>query len=74
MLLFESLKCTFNSGNLKIYAIGSLKKVIVPLNEIEGYNMSTGTIKGVRIYGVATSNFALGKFVIDKIGISRMAC
>jgi len=72
MLLFESLKCTFNSGNLKIYAIGSLKKVIVPLNEIEGYNMSTGTIKGVRIYGVATSNFALGKFVIDKIGISRM--
>ncbi|MCB2292577.1 PH domain-containing protein [Clostridium algoriphilum] len=72
ILLFESLKCTFNNENLMIHAIGSLKKVIIPLKEIEGYTTTTGTIKGVRLYGVATSNFALGKFVIDKIGLSRM--
>jgi len=72
MLLYSSLKCTFNEENLVIYAIGSLKKIIVPLNEIEGYTMSTGTIKGVKLNGIATNSFALGRFVIDKIGISRM--
>jgi len=72
MLLFASLKCTIDDENLKIYAIGSLKKIIVPLNEIEGYTTSTGTIKGVKLYGVASNSFAMGRFVIDKIGTSRM--
>lgn len=72
MLLYSSLKCTIDGDKLKIYAIGSLKKVIVPLNEIEGYTISSGIIKGVKLNGIATSNFAMGRFVIDKIGISRM--
>jgi len=72
IVLFESIKCTFDSEDLKIYAIWSLKKIVIPLNEIEGYTLSTGTIKGVRLYGIATNNFAMGKFVIDKIGLSRM--
>ena len=72
ILLYSSLKCAIDDENLKIYAIGSLKKVIVPLNEIEGYTISTGTIKGVKLNGIATSSFAMGRFVIDKIGISRM--
>ena len=70
--LFQSLKCTIDSENLVIYAIGSLKKIILPLKEIEGYTLSTGKLKGVRLYGIATNNFAMGKFVIDKIGLSRM--
>ena len=72
MLLYASLKCTIDDQNLKIYAIGSLKKVVLPLSEIEGYTTSTGTIKGVKLYGIAASNFAMGRFVIDKIGTSRM--
>ena len=72
MLLYSSLKCTIDNENLKIYAIGSLKKVIVPLNEIEGYTISAGTIKGVKLYGIASNSFAMGRFVIDKIGTSRM--
>ncbi len=72
MLLYASLKCTIDGENLKIYAIGSLKKVIVPLNEIEGYTISNGIIKGVKLYGVASNSFAMGRFVIDKIGTCRM--
>ncbi|MBZ9688150.1 PH domain-containing protein [Clostridium estertheticum] len=72
MLLYSSLKCTIDDKNFAIYAIGSLKKVIIPLNEIEGYTMSSGTIKGIKLNGIAASNFAMGRFVIDKIGISRM--
>ncbi|MGH4139346.1 PH domain-containing protein [Clostridium sp.] len=72
ILLYSTLKYTINEENLVIYAIGSLKKVILPLNEIEGYTVSSGTIKGVKLNGIAASSFALGRFVIDKIGISRM--
>jgi hypothetical protein len=72
MLLSTSLKCTIDDQNLKISAMGSLKKVIIPLNEIEGYTTSSGTIKGVKLYGIASNSFAIGRTVIDKIGISRM--
>ena len=72
ILLFSTLKCKIDEKNLNIYAIGSFKKVIIPLNEIEGYTMSTGKIKGVKLNGVAASSFVMGRFVIDKIGISRM--
>ena len=40
ILLFASVKCSIDEENLKIYAIWSLKKVIIPLNEIEGYFMT----------------------------------
>lgn len=72
MLLYSSLKCTIDDQNIGIYAIGSLKKVILPLNQIEGYTISSGIIKGIKLNGIASSNFAMGRFVIDKIGISRM--
>jgi len=72
MALFVSIKCTLDEEKLGIYSIWSLKKVIIPFNEIEGYTLSNGTIKGVKLYGISTKNFAIGKFVIDKIGLSSM--
>jgi hypothetical protein len=72
IVIYVSVKCTIDDKNIVIYSIGSLKKVIVPLTEIDGYSMSTGTIKGVKLYGISSSSFAMGKFIIDKIGISRM--
>lgn len=72
ILLFTTLKCTIDDQNLKIYAMGTLKKVIIPLNKIEGYTTSSGNIKGVKLYGIASNSFAIGRSVIDKIGISRM--
>jgi len=72
ILLFTTLKCTIDDQNFKISAMGSLKKVIVPLNKIEGYTTSSGNIKGVKLYGIASNSFAIGRSVIDKIGISRM--
>jgi len=72
MALFVSLRCTIDEKNFGIYAIGSFKKVIIPLTEIEGYTLSNGIIKGVKLYGISTKNFEIGKFVIDKIGLSRM--
>ncbi|MEK6263857.1 MAG: PH domain-containing protein [Clostridium sp.] len=72
MLLYSTIKCTIDDQNLTIYAVRIFKKITVPLNEIEGYATSTGEIKGVKLYGIASNSFAMGRFVIDKIGISRM--
>ena len=72
MLLFVSIKCIIDGENLKIHALWSLKKITLPLKEIEGYTTSAGKIKGVKLYGIATNNFAIGRFFIDKIGMSRM--
>lgn len=72
VMLFTTLKYTIDDENLKIFAIGSLKKIYVPLNKIEGYCTSSGNIKGVKLYGIASNSFAIGRSVIDKIGISRM--
>jgi hypothetical protein len=72
MLLYSTIKCTIDDQNLTIYAIRIFKRITVPLNEIEGYATSTGEIKGVKLYGMASNSFAMGRFVIDKIGISRM--
>ena len=72
MLLFLSIKCIIDDENLKIHALWSLKKITIPLKEIEGYTTSTGKIKAVKLYGTATNSFAIGRFFIDKIGMSRM--
>ena len=74
ILLFVSLKCSIDDQNLKIHAIWSLKKVTIPLKEVDGYFMSTGKIKGVKLNGIATSGFVMGRFVIDKIGMSENVC
>lgn len=72
MLLIVSIRCTIDNENLKIHALWSLKKITIPLKEIEGYTTSTGKIKGVKLYGMATNSFAIGRFFIEKIGMSRM--
>ncbi|MGH4118891.1 PH domain-containing protein [Clostridium sp.] len=72
IVLYSTIKCIIDDQNLSIYAIWSLKKIVVPLNEVEGYTTATGEIKGVKLYGMASSRFAMGRFVIDKIGIARM--
>ena len=72
MILYSTIKCTIDDKNLTIYSVRIFKKITIPLNKVEGYNTSTGEIKGVRLYGISSNSFAMGRFVIDKIGIARM--
>ena len=55
-----------------ILALGGLKKISIPYDKIQGYKKSEGKIKGVKLSGYGNDNFALGKFVISKIGTTRM--
>lgn len=55
-----------------ILALGGLKKISIPYDRIQGYKKSQGIIKGVKLSGYGSNNFALGKFVISKTGITNM--
>jgi len=72
LLLSISLKYSIDDKNLYISCIYGLKKVKVPFKEIEAYNISKEKMNGVRLYGIGNSNFAFGRYAIDKIGTTQM--
>lgn len=72
ILLNTSLNYIFDDDNITIRGIFGLKKIIIPISSIKGYNKASGTIRGVQLYGYAKSNFAFGKSIIEKIGVASM--
>lgn len=70
IFMFTSLSYEFDDDNLYITSI--VKKIKLPFSTIEGYNIQSGKIKGMRLSGIGTNNFALGRFVIKKIGTTYM--
>jgi hypothetical protein len=72
LLLSISLKYSIDDKNLYISGIYGLRKVKVPFKDIQAYNISKEKMNGVRLYGIGNSNFAFGRYDIDKIGTTRM--
>lgn len=72
LFLSVSLKYTLDEKNLNILGLCGLKKISIPLNNIKGYKIVNGKIKGVKLSGFGKNTFALGKSVIHKIGTTSM--
>jgi hypothetical protein len=72
ILLSVSLYYSMDDNKFCINGAHGLRKISIPLNEIEGYSISEGTIKGIRLSGFGRSSFAYGKFLISKIGTTNM--
>ncbi|WP_138204788.1 PH domain-containing protein [Haloimpatiens lingqiaonensis] len=70
--LFFTVKLVIDEEYIYILGIFNFKKVKIPIKDIEAYTVATGKIKGVRLSGVCNNNFALGRSIIDKIGVTRM--
>lgn len=70
--LWITLKYEINEKEILIIGFNGLKKIRISIDEIEGYTKAKGNIKGVKLSGIATHNFALGRSVIKKIGTTRM--
>lgn len=71
-LLSISIRYTIDEENLYIVGIWGLKKVKIPFSDIEGYKTSRGIINGVKLSGVGKDKFAFGRYVLEKIGTTRM--
>jgi Bacterial PH domain len=72
IFLWFTLKYVVTEYELKISAIGNLKKVAIPISSIKGYTILSGKIKGIKLSGVASNHFALGRSVIKTLGTTRM--
>lgn len=70
IILSITLKYNISDTHLRITAIGGLRKILIPLKELEGYKIVKGKIKAVNLFGFSTSAFALGKSSIYKIGVT----
>lgn len=70
IIVFISLSYKFDGEN--VYISSLLRKVVIPIKIIEGYKIESGKIHGIRLSGVGTNSFALGRFVVKKIGTTHM--
>lgn len=72
ILLYNSLVYIIDDEKICIKGIFGFKKDIIKIDSILGYQRTKGDIKGIKLYGYGKSYFALGKSIIDDIGIARM--
>lgn len=49
-----------------------LKKVRIPIKNITAYNHFQGKIQGMKVAGFGRASYAIGRHVIDKIGLTMM--
>lgn len=72
IFLWATVKYVITEDELQIAGIGNLKKVIIPLSDIKGYTIISGKIKGIKLSGIASNRFALGRSVVKTLGTTRM--
>lgn len=70
IVLWFSLKYAIDGEN--VYILKPLKKIKIPLKEIQGYKKYSGSINGVKLSGLASNTFAIGKSVIKNIGTTSL--
>ena len=69
--LNTSLRYGIDDENLYIIGAWGIRKVTIPLSNIEAYKREEGQIKAVKISGYGSEKFAIGKFIINKIGLTH---
>lgn len=72
ILLYMSLNYTIDEKYININIIGGIVKDKICIDDIQGYTIKRGKINGTKISGKGKDSFALGKSIIDKIGLARM--
>lgn len=72
LLLSITLNYAVDEEKVLITGNFGFKKVIIPFNEIEGYKTSAESINGLRLSGIGNHSFAIGRYVLHKIGTTRL--
>ena len=72
ILLCIFVNYTIDDRYLNINIIGGLTIDKILIDDIQFYNRKQGKIKGIKISGHGKDYFALGKSIIDKIGLVKM--
>ncbi|WP_346931046.1 PH domain-containing protein [Clostridium sp.] len=70
--IWLTVKYEITNSEVTINALGGLKKVILPLSDIECYTVRKGKIRGISLSGISSNKFAIGRIVVKNLGTSRM--
>lgn len=57
---------------IRIVALGGLKKVIIPIKDVLSYTTEEGKIKGIGLSGLFSNGFAIGRIAVKALGTTRM--
>lgn len=69
--LLQAFLLKYGIDNENVYILSVLRKIKIPLADIECYAQHKGSINGVKLSGFASNNFAFGKSVVKKIGTTN---
>ena len=72
IFMYTSLYYSVNDSFICINSIFKFKNERIPFEDIKCYVRKSGAIKGIRLCGYGKDHFALGKSIIDKVGIVKM--
>ncbi|MDU1322697.1 MAG: PH domain-containing protein [Clostridium botulinum] len=72
ILMYSTVYYCLDEENIYINSIFGLKRVVIPIKEIQCYKKQSGYIKNMRISGFSKYYYAIGRNIIDKLGNTYM--
>lgn len=70
--IWLTVKYDITNSEVRINALGGLKKVILPLSDVECYTVEKGKIRGISLSGISSNKFAIGRIAVKNLGTARM--
>lgn len=67
-----TVKYVITQDEIKILALGGIKKVIIPIDNVISYTTEEGKIKGIGLSGLFSNRFAIGRIAVKSLGTTRM--
>ncbi|MEQ8154466.1 MAG: PH domain-containing protein [Clostridiaceae bacterium] len=67
-----TLKYFVDDNGILIDSLFGVRKIYISYDKVDGYNVSSGGIKGFKLSGFGRLRYALGKYIIDNMGVTNM--
>lgn len=72
LLITLTLKYQIENNIVIINSLMGIRKIKIHLDDIDGYNVSTGPIKGFKLSGFGRDRYGFGNYVVDNVGVTHM--
>lgn len=72
ILRIITLVYIIREDGFEISNLWGFNKILIPFNEINGYNIQIGKINGLRLSGFGKTQYCFGRSVIENVGITHM--
>lgn len=70
--VWVTVQYSISDQEIRIWALGGLKKVVIPIKDVLSYTTEDGKIKGIGLSGIFSNRFAVGRIAVKGLGTTRM--